>query len=93
MAGKAVLEDEIANLVMRSQNGVLVERVEGVMPGPFGDHADGLELRNARGDDRPDMGLPPVMVHDEIIIGDSRVGVGRAAGKIGFGSVLADMHA
>ena len=93
MAGKSVLEDEIADLVMRPEDGVLVERVERVMPGPFIDDADGLELRDPCRDGRPDMVLPAVMIHDEIIVIHRWIRVGRTACQIGRRPVLAEMHA
>ena len=58
MTRKSIYEEEIFNLRVWPKDRVLIQRVEVIMPRPLGDDFDGLKLRNAGRDCRPDFILP-----------------------------------
>ena len=78
---------------MRSQDGVVIKDVHRIMAGPFAGHLDGLELRDAGGQNGPDMAFPQAVIHGEIVILHRRVIIGMAAALIGAAAVFAHMHA
>ena len=84
VAGKAVDEDEVGDFVMRTDDGVLVQGVEGVVADPCIDDLDGFEGRHTVGDNGPDDLFPMRMVDGEIIVVSGGVFQGRTTAKVIF---------
>ena len=90
MPGKPVEEDKIADLRVGADDGIVIKRIRRVMPGPFAGEFDRFELRDAGGDDGPDVILPEVVIHFEIVERYGGVMGGMPPGQIGPASVFPD---
>ena len=92
MAGKAVQEQKILQHRMGPHDGVVIDRVHGVMPRPFILNTNGLELRDAMRQNRPHMVFPERLVHFEIIIVNRRIMRPVTAAHIGATTIFPNMN-
>ena len=93
VARKSVEKEEVLDLYVRPQNGVVIKGVHRIMAAPFGRDLDRLELWDTRGKDRPNVVFPQTVIQVKIVIVHRRVDVGMPATLIGTTAVFAHMDA
>ena len=67
MTGKACTEKKIADFTMRSDDGIMVKRVELIMAHPGIRHARTGKLGNPMGDHRQDLLVPYILCEAEVV--------------------------
>src|SRR5699024_1532558 len=67
VAREAIGEEEVRDLRVRAEDGVLVEAVDVIVPGPGAGQLDGFEGRHTLGQERPEALLEEAVVDLEIL--------------------------